>query len=197
MISIIIFNLLVGIVINLSTKIQKCEESSINIYQLNDIQNVWSEFDKNGTGYINYKDFWIFLSRISLTLGMQVEELRNIDNKKKFLKILNLPIYENVSRNNIYSFKFQEVVLVLSKISVMMKFGISQYLIKILIYKYNFYLNRFEIESSETKIKILRSKRERKKYLNTVLQSGSISSMVDFQSSIRNWLINSKNRPNK
>ena len=59
-ISLIIFNLLVGIVINHSTKIQKCEESSINIYQLNDIQNVWSEFDKNGISYINYKTFGYF-----------------------------------------------------------------------------------------------------------------------------------------
>lgn len=126
LIILLIFNLLVGIIINLSANIRKCEESSVNIYQLKDITKLWSEYDIEGCGYINYKDFWTFSSRIALILGVKIEELRNIESKKKFLKLLNLPMYESIKEDNILCFKFQEVVLVLSKISVMIKFQITK-----------------------------------------------------------------------
>ena len=122
----IIFNLLVGIIINISGSIKKYEDSSINIYQLDDIRNLWAEYDQKGCGYMDYKDFWVFSSRIAIILGVKVEELLNLDTKKKFLKLLNLQIYENVKKNNIFCFKYHEVVLTLSKVAVMIKMHISK-----------------------------------------------------------------------
>jgi len=126
LIILLIFNLLVGIIINLSGKIRKCEESSVNVYQLKDITKLWKEYDREGCGYINYKDFWTFSSRIALILGIKIEELRNMESKKKFLRLLKLPMYESCQQDNLLCFKFQEVVLALSKISVMIKFQISK-----------------------------------------------------------------------
>ena len=122
----LIFNLLVGIIINISGTIRKHEESSINIYQLDDIKNLWAKYDPKGTGYMDYKDFWIFSSRIAIILGVKIEDLLDFETKKKFLKILNLNIYEDVKHNNIFCLNFHEVVLSLSKIAVMIKFNVSK-----------------------------------------------------------------------
>lgn len=127
LIILLILNLLVGIIINISDKIKKSEESSINIYQLSDIKRLWAEFDPTGSGYMNYKDFWVFSSRIAIILGVKVNELLDFQSKKKFLKLLNLPIYENIQKNNIFCFRFQDVVLELSKIAVMIKFHITKF----------------------------------------------------------------------
>ena len=128
LIILLIFNLLVGIIINISGSIRKHEESSINIYQLNDIKKLWIDYDPKGYGYIDYKDFWLFSSRIAIILGVKIEELLDFETKKKFMRILNLKIYEDVRNNNIFSLNFHEVVLSLSKIAVMIKFNISKYI---------------------------------------------------------------------
>ena len=127
LIILLILNLLVGIIINISESIRKHEESSVNIYQLQDITNLWAEYDPNGTGYMDYKDFWVFSSRIAIILGVKIQELLDIETKKKFLKLLNLPIYEDAHNNNMFCFRFQEVVLALSKIAVMIKLEVSEY----------------------------------------------------------------------
>ena len=125
LIILLIFNLLVGIIINISGAIKKHEESSVNIYQLDDIKRLWAEYDPQGTGYMDYKEFWMFSSKIAIILGVQIEELLDFDKKKKFLKMLSLKIYEDVKNNNIFCLNFHEVVLSLSKIAVMIKFNIS------------------------------------------------------------------------
>lgn len=126
---ILLLNLLVGIIINITIKIKRSEESSVNVYQLDDIKRLWADFDPDGTGYMTYKDFWVFTSRIAIILGIKISELLNIEAKKKFLKLLNLRIYEDLNNNNIYCFRFHEVVLELSKISVIIKFNVSRFLL--------------------------------------------------------------------
>ncbi len=118
----IILNLLVGIMINISGILRKCEESSVNIFQLKDIRNLWMEYDPKGCGYIDYKDFWVFSTRIAIILGVKIKDLLDLENKKKFLKILNLPIYEDVKNNNIFCLNFHEVVQSLSRMAVLLKF---------------------------------------------------------------------------
>ena len=117
----LIFNLLVGIMINISSVLRKYEESSINIYQLEDIKKLWAEYDPKGHGYINYKDFWVFSSRIALILGVKVQEMLDFDTKKRFLKILELKVYEDIRNNNIFCLNFHEVLLALSRVVVMIK----------------------------------------------------------------------------
>lgn len=43
----------------------------------------------------------------------------------------------------------------------------------------------------EEKNKIIRNKREKKKYKETEMLSGNISGLMDFKSNLRNWRINS------
>ena len=120
-IMLLIFNLLVGIMINISTVLRKYEESSVNIYQLGDIRKLWVEYDPKGHGYIDYKDFWVFSSRIALILGVKISELLDFETKKRFLRILDLKVYEDVRNNNIFCLNFHEVVLSLSRVAVMIK----------------------------------------------------------------------------
>ena len=117
----VVLNLLVGVMINISGSIKKHEESSVNIYQLHDIRELWAEYDPKGCGYIDYKDFWLFSSRIALILGVKLKDLLNFQFRKQFLKVLNLKIYEDVKNNNIFCLNFYEVVLKLSRMSVVMK----------------------------------------------------------------------------
>ena len=119
----LIFNLLVGIMINISGSIRKHEESSINIYQLDDIKNLWVQYDPKGCGYVDYKDFWLFSSRIAIILGVKIKDLLDFETRKRFLQLLNLKIYEDVRNNNIFCLNFHEVVLELSRIAVLMKFN--------------------------------------------------------------------------
>ena len=125
----LILNLLVGMMINISGLIRKYEESSVNIYQLGDIKKLWLEYDPKGCGYIDYKDFWIFSSRIAIILGVQIKDLLEFETRKQYLKILNLRIYEDVQNNNIFCLNFHEVVLTLSRMAVLLKFtNVSRYL---------------------------------------------------------------------
>ena len=126
LIILLIFNLLVGIIINISGTIRKHEESSVNIYQLNDIKRLWVDYDPKGSGYMDYKDFWLFSSRIAIILGVKIEELLDYETKKKFMRILNLKIYEDVKNNNIFCLNFHEVLLSLSKIAVIIKSEVSK-----------------------------------------------------------------------
>lgn len=61
------------------------QNAAVNNYQLNDIQTLWIEFDPKGHGFINYKDFWRFCSRIALIYGVKKDDLLDVNHKKKFL----------------------------------------------------------------------------------------------------------------
>ena len=122
-IMLLVLNLLVGIMINISGSIKKHEESSVNIYQLDDIKKLWVEYDPKGTGYIHYTDFWLFSSRIAIILGVKMRDLLNYETRKEFLKALNINIYESLRNNNIFCLNFHEVVLSFSKMAVLMKFN--------------------------------------------------------------------------
>ena len=122
----LILNLLVGIMINVSGSIKKYQERAITLYQLDDITKLWAEFDSEGSGYMNYKDFWKFSSKIAIIFGVKIEELMDLKQKKRFLKILELPVYEHICQNSIFCFSFYEVVLSLSKIAVIIKLNITK-----------------------------------------------------------------------
>jgi len=56
---------------------------------------------------------------------VESEELLDISNKNKFLKTLDIPIFEDPV-NRIFCYKFHDVVRALSKISVQIKYGITK-----------------------------------------------------------------------
>lgn len=49
----------------------------------------------------------------------------DIENKNKFLKTLNIPIFEDPI-NKVFCYKFHDVIVALSKISVQIKYGVTK-----------------------------------------------------------------------
>ena len=86
---------------------------------------LWSKYDPRGHGCINYKDFWKLSSEIAIIFGVDANDLLDVNNKKNFLKVLNVPIYENTA-SNMLCYKFHNVILNLTKISVTLKYGATK-----------------------------------------------------------------------
>ncbi len=78
-----------------------------------------------GEGCINYKDFWKLSSEIAIIFGVDQSDLLDVNNKKNFLKVLNIAIYEN-KVTNILCYKFHDVIISLTKISVTLKYGATK-----------------------------------------------------------------------
>lgn len=123
---VLVLNLMIGIILNISEKIKKNEESAINLYQLYDMIHLWSLYDPDGTGYISFKDFWKFASQISIVLGVNQKENMTLEKKIVFLKLLKLPIYENLNKNKVFCFYFRDVLLKLSQIVVIIKLNVPK-----------------------------------------------------------------------
>lgn len=190
----LVFNLLVGVMIKVSGTIRKYEESSVNVYQLNDIINLWAEFDPMGSGYLNYKDFWLFSSRIAIILGVQIKDLLDFEFRKHFLKTLKLKIYEDVKNNNLFCVNFHEVILKFSRMSVVMKFrNVSMY-----FFRYYFFIITFFREDFEVSSKFLyRPLKERTFYKETHLTSEMVANFLGLKTKIQHWKRHSKKRRNK
>ena len=122
LVSLLILNLFVAMILTTTEEIAKIEELSVNSYQLFEIRTLWKQFDKDGTGFIDYKQFWQFASKIALIFNVNPNELLDVGNKKKFLKSLQLPVYEN-GETRIFCYKFYDVVISLAKVSVILKYG--------------------------------------------------------------------------
>ena len=82
--------------------------------------------DPEGSGYMNYKDFWKFSSQIAIILGVKSNEFLDHNSKKLFLKMLGIQVYEYEGKNNMFCFAFHDVVLALSKIAVIIKMKLSK-----------------------------------------------------------------------
>lgn len=119
--SLLLVNLLVGEMLKISNTIKKQEERAVNIYHLDDILKLWAEFDPRGSGLMNYKDFWKFCSKIAGILGVKTQEFLDLETKKKFLRLLELPVYESEGEKNGFCLMFFDVVMVLSKLAVLTK----------------------------------------------------------------------------
>lgn len=124
----LIFNLIVGEMLNASAELKEQQDKAINVYQLDDIVKLWGCFDSEGSGFMNYKDFWKFSSKIAKILGVQTQDVFDIESKKKFLELLELPVYEYVNQANMFCFSFYDVVLALSKIIVIIKLNLQKFL---------------------------------------------------------------------
>lgn len=124
-VTLLILNLFVATVLTTTEELTKIEELSVNRYQLYRIRNLWKEFDHEGVGYLNYKKFWRFASKIAIIFNCHPDDLLDIKNKKNFLQALQLPVYENPT-SKMFCYKFHDVVIALAKVSVMLKFGVQK-----------------------------------------------------------------------
>ncbi|CAK89639.1 unnamed protein product (macronuclear) [Paramecium tetraurelia] len=122
--SLMILNLLIASVLVAYEEHVKSEESAVSKYQLNDVLSLWRNYDPEGKGFINYKDFWKLSSEIAIIFGVAQDDLLDVNNKKNFLKVLNIPIYES-KESNMLCYKFHDVILSLTKISVTLKYGVT------------------------------------------------------------------------
>ncbi|CAD8095701.1 unnamed protein product [Paramecium sonneborni] len=122
--SLMILNLLIASVLVAYEEHVKSEESAVSKYQLNDVLSLWRNYDPQGNGFINYKDFWKLSSEIAIIFGVAQDDLLDVNNKKNFLKVLNIPIYES-KESNMLCYKFHDVILSLTKISVTLKYGVT------------------------------------------------------------------------
>ena len=98
------------------------EIAAVNIYQITEIKALWNEFDPKGLGYINYKDFSRFFKKSALTLGVNYFDFLQPKNRSNFLKLLDIPLYIN-KNDNIFCFRFHDVLLTLAQLSVFINYG--------------------------------------------------------------------------
>ena len=70
---------------------------------------LWSSYDRQGVGFIDYKFFWKLSSEIAIIFGVNQQDLLDQNNKKNFLKVLNIPIFENTADNKL-CYKFHDVI---------------------------------------------------------------------------------------
>jgi hypothetical protein len=55
----------------------------------------------------------------------------NTDNKKNFLRVLNIPIYERKD-STVLCYKFHDVIVSMTKISVTLKYGVTKYCVSLI-----------------------------------------------------------------
>ncbi|KAL4468536.1 hypothetical protein ABPG74_005039 [Tetrahymena malaccensis] len=122
--TLVILNIFIATIIESYKEAFSADESAVNHYQLDDVLELWKQYDPEGKGYISYKEFWQFSSQIAIIYGVKSEDLMDIQNKNEFLKTLNIPIFEDPI-NKIFCYKFHDVVISISKISVQIKYGIT------------------------------------------------------------------------
>ncbi|KAL4460880.1 hypothetical protein ABPG74_016352 [Tetrahymena malaccensis] len=177
-VSIMIVNLLLALIIDGSAEAFKIQDAALNRYQLDQIQDLWMEYDKDGQGFINYKDFWQFSSRISIIYGVKQEDLLDINHKKDFLKVLQIPIYELQQKDSHgqkisqFGYIYHDVIIKLTAISVILKYGAS---------------DSINDESSIKDTTLLKVPAY-SKVVPTQLFSGDMSSIILMQRKIKKWV---------
>ena len=111
---------------NTYDEIMKAENSAVNVYQLKEILDLWKEFDPEGSGFITYRDFNRFFKKIALQLGVNAEDFMDVKNRRDFLKLLNLPLYEN-TKLKMFCYRFHDVIISLAQIAVLFNYGNIEY----------------------------------------------------------------------
>ena len=109
-------------IMNTYDEIMKAEYSAISMYQLDEILVLWKEFDPDGSGFIIYRDFNRFFKKIAIQLGVRSEDFMERKNQRDFLKLLNLPLYENTVIK-IFCYRFHDVIISLAQIAVLFNYG--------------------------------------------------------------------------
>ncbi|EGR33537.1 hypothetical protein IMG5_049970 [Ichthyophthirius multifiliis] len=120
--SLIVLNLFIAIILDS----MMTQDKANSTFQLLKIKNLWRKYDRKGYGFINFVDFWQFTSKIALIYGVRKDELVKIENKKSFLKFLDIPIYAQINEDGtkIFGIRFHDVVIRFTQISLLLKHGV-------------------------------------------------------------------------
>lgn len=100
--SLLLMSTLMAVIVDSYCEVKKEESAPITKLVLERVRSAWSQIDPEATGYIPYREFWMFTAKL-------LEIYVGKDNKKKaqeslselyagredLLKSLQIPIYEN------------------------------------------------------------------------------------------------------
>lgn len=191
--SLIIFNIFIALIISSYDNEHKALKTAVSRYQLWDIKKKWFEFDPEGLGYINYKDFWNFSSEVALIFGVADEEMKDLKSKKNFLKMLKIPIYLN-KKENIFCYKFHDVIIEISKFAMALKYGV----IKFYFYIYkntNIFLLFFSLDGNigdeiqeKYESKATKAAKKEEKFRSTEFESGDMFAILLFQKKLKDLI---------
>ncbi|KAL4475096.1 hypothetical protein ABPG74_001792 [Tetrahymena malaccensis] len=171
-VSVIIFNLFIAVLLGLI----KTQNTAISKYQLSQIKELWRAYDHQGYGFIDYINFWQFTSRIAMIYGVKKDDLLDPNQKKNFLKFLSLPIYVHKRKNNsIFGFRFHDVVVKMTQISLFLKYGI---------------LPGGKDESQTILTQFYKELDQKTKFVGelSTLKSGDIAVIILIQRKIKHWM---------
>jgi hypothetical protein len=118
----IILNLFFALLLSSIDEVSKLEASAVSRFMLKDLMNLWRNFDPDGHGFISYKDFWVFSSQVIVKFGLTGDDLRNLNNKKNFLKFMQIPVYRDIE-SNYFGYRFHDTIVTLCKTAVIIKYG--------------------------------------------------------------------------
>ena len=123
--SLIVLNLFIVTILVSYGEVFNAEQRAIDRFQLSKINTLWTHFDPLALGFINYKDFWTLASKIAVVFGVSETDLLEIKNKKNFINILKIPLYEN-KKEKVFCYRFHDVIVRLAEISVTIKYGVVE-----------------------------------------------------------------------
>jgi hypothetical protein len=69
----------------------------VNKFQLLEVKESWKGYDPDATGYISYRDFWMFTAKLVKIYGADSDKILTSETKQTFLQSLAIPIYEHPS----------------------------------------------------------------------------------------------------
>ena len=93
--AIILLPTLMAVIVEAYSQIRREEEAVVNKFQLQEIKEEWKNYDPDATGFISYRDFWMFTAKLMKIYKMDKFQLLSTETKQSFLKLLAIPIYEN------------------------------------------------------------------------------------------------------
>ena len=125
--SLFLSNLLIAMILIIYTHQYNSEEKAINSYKLNEINKLWTEFDPKATGFISFKNLWVFAAKISKKFGVETQEMIKVNYRRNFLKMLKIDLYEN-KKISTYCYKFHDVIISLTKVLAMIKLNTIEYI---------------------------------------------------------------------
>ena len=91
--SLILMSSMIAIIFDAYDEVRTEEEAMVNKFQLIQVKEQWKQYDPEASGYISYRDFWMFTARLVTIYGAENDKILNSETKQSFLQSLKIPIY--------------------------------------------------------------------------------------------------------
>lgn len=121
-------NLFVAMILNAADE-HKRSLSRNNEYQLEALLNNWKIFDPKAQRFINYKKFDQLYKLLAIKLGVDKTEFLDIENRIAFLKLLDIPIYENI-QEHVFCIRFHDCMIKFAQMAAFLNYGKKEFVLK-------------------------------------------------------------------